>query len=93
MGKNEVLEAVIKDGRLYCGKCGKPLGRIEDYCSVDHFGERLILFTRYCTKKGCIAKSNYQIKLTLDDREVFNYPLSECKKIKSERVIYQEEDI
>jgi hypothetical protein len=93
MAKNEILEAVLKDGKLYCGKCGEPLGRIEDYNLIDHLGEKLVLFTRYCTKKGCTAKSQYQLRLTLTDREIFNYPMCECKKIKSEKVTFQEEYI
>jgi hypothetical protein len=44
MAKNEVLEAVIKDGKLYCGKCGEPLGIRDKYSEIAYEGEKYTQF-------------------------------------------------
>jgi transposase-like protein len=92
MAKNEILEAVLKDGKLYCPSCGSPLGNVSDYYEVDVNGERFTLFQRYCSKSKCRTQSHYELKLTLDSREIKAFPLSECKKIKEEKKVFKEDE-
>lgn len=93
MAKNEVLEAVIKDGKLYCGKCGEPLGNCADYQEIEHEGERVTQFVRYCSSPKCRIKSHYELRLSVNKREVFVFPLNECKKIKKETVEFHESEL
>jgi hypothetical protein len=89
MIKNEIYDAVIKDGQLYCS-CGNPLGNCSDYYEVNVNGGRFTLFERYCSSPKCRIKSHYELKLSINKREIFVFPLNECKKIKEEKKTFKE---
>jgi hypothetical protein len=92
MAKNEVLEAVIKDGKLYCGKCGEPLGIRDKYSEIAYEGEKYTQFIKLCSMKGCHAKSHYELRMSINKREIFIFPFEECKKIKEEKKVFKEEE-
>jgi hypothetical protein len=87
----EIYDAILKDGKFYCGKCGESLGVWDEYLQITYKGESYTQFIRRCKRKGCNAKSHYEIKLKVNlDSDKFVFPFEECKKIKEEKKTFKE---
>ena len=77
-------DAVIKDGKLFCSKCGSPLGKVKDCSLVTVDGENYIQFIRHCSNIKCDELSHYETIITLEDRKVFVFSQENIKKVKEE---------
>ena len=77
-------DAVIKDGKLFCSKCGSPLGKVKDCSLVTVDGENYIQFIRHCSNIKCDELSHYETIITLEDRKVFVFPQEDIRKVKEE---------
>lgn len=79
-----MLDAVIKDGKLFCSKCHSPLGSVRDCSLVTVNGENYTQFIRHCSNIKCDELSHYETIITLEDRKVFVFPQEDIKKVKEE---------
>ena len=86
-----MLDAVIRDGKLFCSKCGNLLGGTKDCSLVSVNGETYIQFIRECSNIKCGEQSHYETIHTINDRKVFVFQQEDIKKVKEENKKVSEE--